>query len=120
YVLTDRVLTVLDSHFETIPIKPKPGGEAHTFIKRIENRSTLPLTLSSTKTPQIISIGPGASASVDMEVPWALGENDFFFPFAANHLKVALGGVNRFWIWQHDHRNDGDYVRFSTSPTWIP
>lgn len=121
YFLTDRVLTVLDSHFETIPIQPKEFGKAaHTFIKRIENRSTLPLILSSTRTPQIISIGPGASASVDMEVPWALGENDLLFPFAANHLKVALGGVNRFWIWQHDHRNDGDYVRFSTAPSWIP
>jgi len=119
YFLTDRTLVVLDSHFETIPIKPKPDGAAHTFIKRIENRSTLPLTLSSTLTPQVISLGPGASTTMDMEVPWALGQNDLFFPFANNHLKIALGGVNRFWIWQHDNRNDGDYVRFATSPSWV-
>jgi hypothetical protein len=120
FFLTDRVLTVLDSHFETIPIQPKQFGQAqHTFIKRLENRSTLPLTLFSTLTSQTVSIGPNSSATIDMEVPWALSANGLF-PFGANHLRVALGGVNRFWIWQHDHPNDGDYVRFATAPNWIP
>ncbi len=119
YVLTDRTLVVLDSHFETIPIQPKPLAPAHTFIKRVENRSTLPLTLFSALTNQTISVGPATAVNVEMEVPWALGENDFFFPFRTNHLEVALGGVKRFWLWQHDNRNDGDYVRFSTNGTWI-
>ena len=121
YVLTDRVLVVLDSHFETIPIKPKPADQpARTFIKRLENRTSLPLTLSSTRTPQTISIGPNFSVLVDMEVPWAFSQSGLVFPFDAHHLTVTLGGVNRFFIWQHDHPMDGDYVRFSTSPTWVP
>jgi hypothetical protein len=120
YVLTNRTLVVMDSHFETIPIQPKPNEPAHTFIKQLENRTAVPVTLFSTRTNQTISVGPGATAAVNMEVPWALGPNDLFFPFATNHLEVAIGGVKRFWLWQHDNANDGDYVRFSTNGTWAP
>lgn len=80
YVLTDRVLVVLDSHFETIPIKPKPFGPAHTFIKRLQNHTTVSVTLFSTLSKQSISVGPGATVSLDMEVPWALSATGFF-PF---------------------------------------
>src|SRR5215217_1576803 len=117
YVLTERTLVVLDSHFETIPIQPKPSGTASTFIKRLENRSTLPVTLFSAESKQTISAGPGATVSVDMAVPWVipgiLGFND-------HHLEVFVGGNRRFWIWQHDNATDGDYVRFSTNGTWSP
>ena len=120
YVLTDRTLVVMDSHFETIPIQPKPIGPAHTFIKRLENRTTAPVTLFSTQTQQTITVPPATSIVADMEVPWALGPNDLLFPFPTNHLEVAIGGVKRFWLWQHDNPTDGDYVRFSTTPSWIP
>jgi len=120
FVLTERTLVVMDSHFETIPIQPKPSVPAHTFIKRLENRTAVPITLFSTRTQQTITAPAATSINVDMEVPWALGSNDFLFPFATNHLEVAIGGVKRFWLWQHDNPNDGDYVRFSTTPGWIP
>jgi len=119
YVLTDRTLVVLDSHFETIPIKPKPLEPASTFIKRLENRTTLPLTLFSTESQQTIFAGPGATVPLDMAVPWAISDSGLF-GFPGRHLEVSLGGIKRFWIWQHDHRNDGDYVRVSTNGTWSP
>ncbi len=119
YVLTDRTLVVLDSHFETSPIAPKPLGPANTSIKRLENHTTLPVTLFSTESKQTISVGPGATVSLDMAVPWAFGETGLF-PFRDRHLEVSLSGVKRFWIWQHDNPNDGDYVRVSTNGTWSP
>src|SRR5688572_23591907 len=39
-VLGERAIVVLDSHFETIPISPKPLQIPFTTIKRIENLST--------------------------------------------------------------------------------
>lgn len=119
FVLKERVLVVLDSHFETIPIHPKPLAPAHTFIKRLKNQTTRTLTISSTLTRQTLQVGPNDELSLDMEVPWALGPGGLF-PFDANHLKIAIGGVNRFWVWQHDHPSEGDYVRVATSPNWVP
>jgi hypothetical protein len=118
-VLTDRVIVVLDSHFETIPIAPKPPIPASTFIKQLENRSNLPVTLFTTEGNQNVTAAPGQTISLNTAVPWALADSGFF-GFPARHLELALGGITRFWIWQHDNRGDGDYVRFSTNGTWSP
>lgn len=114
--LTERAIVVLDSHFESIPIAPKPFEVASTFIKQLENRSSAPVSIFSTESNQTLVAAPGEKISLNMAVPWALSQNDF----PAKHLEIRLNGVTRFWIWQHDHPSDGDYVRFATSAAWSP
>lgn len=116
YHFIERTLIVLDSHFESIPIAPKPFEPASTFIKQLENRSSVPVTIFSTESNQTLLAMPGQKIALNMAVPWSITQNDF----AAHHLEIRLNGATRFWIWQHDHRNDGDYVRFSTNATWSP
>lgn len=113
--LAERAIIVLDSHFESIPIPPKPFGPASTFIMQLENRSSVPIVLFSAESGQTVTAAPGATVPVNnMAVPWALAQGDF----PTKHLKITMNGVSRFWIWQHDHVNDGDYVRFSTNGAW--
>lgn len=118
-ILTERVIVVLDSHFETIPLAPKPLGPASTFIKQLENRSSSTVTLFTTEGQQTVSAAPGQTIPLNMAVPWALDATGIF-GFPIKHLELGIGGVTRFWIWQNDNRNDGDYVRFSTNGTWTP
>ena len=114
--LGDRALVVLDSHFESVPIAPKPFGPPFTVIKQLENRSTSTVTIFNVETQQNVNVPAGQTAALNMTVPWAGASGDF----PGHHIRVAVGGVTRFWIWQHEHRNDGDYVRFSTSGVWAP
>lgn len=116
YHFTERTIIVLDSHFESIPIAPKPFEPASTFIKQLENRSSVPVSIFSSESGQTLLAQPGQKIALNMAVPWALAQGDF----AAHHLELRLNGVTRFWIWQHDHRNDGDYVRFATNGAWSP
>jgi hypothetical protein len=114
YHFTERTIVVLDSHFESIPIAPKPLGPASTFIKQLENRSSVPVTIFSTESNQTLVAAPGNTIPLNMAVPWALAQSDF----TNKHLEVRLNGVTRFWLWQHDNRNDGDYVRVATNGAW--
>src|SRR5688572_14396094 len=114
--LGDRALIVLDSHFETIPISPKPPGPPVTIVKQLENRSSSSVTLFSAESNQSVTAAPGQTIPLNMNVPWAAVSNDF----SGHHLRVSLGGAPRFWIWQANHQNDGDYVRFSINGVWSP
>jgi hypothetical protein len=114
--LGDRAIVVLDSHFETLPIASKLFGPPVTVVKQLENRSSSSVTIFSVESKRSVTAAAGQTVPLDMNVPWA-GE---FNVFPEHHLRVTVGGVARFWIWQADHRNDGDYVRFSTNGFWSP
>lgn len=115
--LGERALVVLDSHFESIPIAPKPPQIPLTTIKRIENWSSSIVNLFN-KEKNAISpfIAPGGSADVDMTIPWAGQAGDF----AGHRLELLLDGRTRYWIWQAESELDGDYVRFATTEAWSP
>jgi hypothetical protein len=113
--LGDRALIVLDSHFETVPIAPKIGLPI-TTVKQLENRSTSSVTIFNVETNQSVTAAAGQTIPLNMNVPWAGASGDF----PTRHLRIAIGGFTRFWIWQKDNPVDGDYVRFSTNGTWSP
>ncbi len=104
-LLHERAIVVLDSHFECVPISPKPLEPAITTIKRIENRSSGTVRLRGALTDVVVS--PGANQSLDAIVPWEIA--------GIQPLELQINGQTRFWIWQADHMADGDYVRSSTN-----
>jgi hypothetical protein len=118
--LGDRALVVLDSHFEIVPISPKPLLPPLTTIKRIDNRSSKrvtvfnkekknePTAMSASMTPLI------GSADVNITIPWVVVAADF----TEHRLEVQFDGVTRFWIWQEYSEIDGDYIRFSRTDGW--
>ena len=116
-VLGERALVVLDSHFETIPIAPKPLLPPFTVVKRIENLSSKTVTLfNKSNTTSSPTIAPSQSADVDMMIPMAGQATDF----GSNRLELRLDGQTRYWIWQAASDFDGDYIRFATTAVWSP
>lgn len=113
-VLTERTIVVLDSHFECMPIAPKPPLP-FTTIKQIQNQTTGTVKLRNTHTNREVVVPAGWSQALDMSVPWAASQE----AFNAEHLELQINGQPRFSIWQADSFADGDYVRFSTG-SWSP
>jgi hypothetical protein len=104
-LLYERTIVVLDSHFECVPISPKPQEPAITIIKRIENRSSGTVRLRGALTDVVVS--PGGNQSLSAIVPWEIP--------GIQPLELQINGQTRFWIWQADHPVDGDFVRSSTN-----
>ena len=114
-VLGERTIVVLDSHFECIPISPKPLQLPFTTIKQIQNKTTGTVKFRNTHTNFEVLIPAGWTQAVDMSVPWAANQQ----AFDTEHLEIQVNGQPRFSIWQADNWLDGDYVRFSSGP-WNP
>ena len=115
-LLGERTLVVLDSHFETIPIAPKPLQVPFTNIKRIENWSSKSVVLfNKEKNTTSTSVAPsGGTADVNMTIPWAGQATDF----PGHRLELRMDGQTRYWIWQAESEADGDYIRFATTESW--
>ncbi|HET6978327.1 MAG TPA: hypothetical protein VFI24_18495 [Pyrinomonadaceae bacterium] len=114
-LLGERAIVVLDSHFECIPISPKPPLP-FTFIKQIENKSSGTVKLRNTRWNLEVVVPPGETKSLalGMSVPWAPSQQ----AFDAERLDLQINGQPRFSIWQHDDFSDGDLVRFSVNGSW--
>ena len=115
--LNNRSIVVVDSHFEVVPIG-LDLALAVTVLKRLENRSSSSVKILNFENRDTkghdVSVPAGQSIELDMAVPWAGVQGDF----AGHHLELQINNQTRFWIWQADNRNDGDYVRFSTNGLW--
>lgn len=89
-----------------------------TVITRIDNRSGKTVAVSSTErqlsSTGWLAVGPGTVMTVDVPVPWATSVSEF----TGRHLKVAVSGQVRFWIWQAASW-DGDHVRFCRNGVWV-
>jgi hypothetical protein len=87
---------------------------AVTTITRAENRGSAAVALLNSEDPGgEVSLAPGASVPVNVNVPWATSAEEF----GEHHLEVKVAGAPRFWIWQA-LRAGVDCVRFSTDGAW--
>ena len=73
-LLGERTIVVLDSHFECIPISPKPPLP-FTFIKRIENKSSGTVKLRNARWNAEVVVPPGETKPLNMSVPWASSQD---------------------------------------------
>jgi hypothetical protein len=87
-----------------------------TTITLIDNRSPVTIQLYAIDWPfsNTVTVGPGQTVQVSMNVPWALDSGGF----ATHHLELRYGSTTKFWIWQYGNSMDGNHVRFSMDGTW--
>lgn len=114
----DRMIVVLDDFILVVPyVGSLDVLPPVTAIKRIENRSRLPVTLldieNSNAPGHGVEVRPFQTLAVEMWIPWA--PNASVFP--QRHLQLQADRKTRFWIWQAAQA-DGDFVRFSTDAAW--
>lgn len=108
----NRTMVVFDDRVELFA---QPDGFGVTTIVRLDNAASEPVALIDVEDPNAEGSGaqiqPGQAQRTYIPVPWA----DTSAKFASgNYLVVAIGGVERFWIWQAN-LPDGDFVRYSTN-----
>lgn len=69
-----------------------------TTVTLVDNRSpaTVQLVTIDGGAPNTITIGPWQTATVSMNVPWAL--DGTATGFGAHHMELRFGSVTKFWI----------------------
>src|SRR5215469_2960640 len=89
-----------------------------TTITFLDNRSpaTIRLTAIDTCGTTSVTVGPGQTAQVSMNVPWVSDSTGF----PTHHMELQFGSTTMFWIWQTGTSQDGNHVRFSTDGAWHP
>ncbi|HEY7144998.1 MAG TPA: hypothetical protein VH637_12195 [Streptosporangiaceae bacterium] len=89
-----------------------------TTITLIDNRSpgTIQLFGIDGGAPSTVTVGPGQTIPVSVNVPWALDASAT--GFAVHHLELRFGSTTKFWIWQYGNSMDGNHVRFSVNGSW--